>query len=133
MPNPKINQQIEEQLFRMDRTAKALGLGPLDPAQLKRAHERIYTGVVHALSQIPAGDKILGQSPTQEPAQNLLMRGQTPQPVVDVMRPGMLNQGFHVPGRPLEQLQTTSVPVTNSQGEPQPILMPRPKITMRAA
>ena len=99
MPNPKINQQIEEQLFRMDRTAKALGLGPLDPAQLKRAHERIYTGVVQAMAQLPAGQQLLGQA--QQPT----------------------------PGQP----QQPNVPVTNSQGEPQPILMPRPKITMRAA
>lgn len=108
MPTPELNRKIVDALRQLDQMTQAMGLGPMTPEELRHAHERIYTGVAGVLqARQGQGDRVVGQSPTSEPAQNLLMRGPTPPPVVDTMRPGLLNRGFHVPGRPYDQLRTT--------------------------
>lgn len=52
MPTPEINARIIEQLQRMDQLTQQMGLGPMPPEELRRAHDRIYQGVSQAMQQM---------------------------------------------------------------------------------
>ena len=70
---PDVHEKILQQIHRMDQNLQAIGLGPMDPQQLRGAYEKIKSAVAQIVSQ-------QGQGRPQVAAPRPLMQAVPPTP-----------------------------------------------------
>lgn len=75
LEGPEVQEKILAQVYRLDQNVQAMGLGPLDPQQLRETFEKIKAGLVQFVSQ-------QGQAPstTQPAASRPVAPAQVPVP-----------------------------------------------------
>lgn len=93
LDDPKVHEKIMEQVYRLDQNLKAMGLGTMDPQQLRGAYEKIKLAAAQVLSQksqgpamgpsgTPNAPGMIGPAPSRNPAP--LYAGLAPSPMPSV-------------------------------------------------
>ena len=84
LDDPKVHEHILAQVFRLDRNLKAMGLGPMDPLQLRSTYAKIKQAVAQLVAQkgqttAPAGPRPMMQAlppaPTPQVPMSMLAEG----------------------------------------------------------
>ena len=80
LEGPELHEKITRELYRVDKTMQAMGMGPMTPQELRASYEKVKSGVVQVVSQMKSQRRSPGGTPPPGAPTGLPPPAQSPVP-----------------------------------------------------